>query len=125
MKQNKIIVIINKPVQEVFEYTTNPKNTPLWIPSIGEETADSYPPKIGTIYKNCSKSGKWNAYIVIELEKNKIFTLKGGNYFVSYKKLDDNKTELIYTEWVESGEIKSPFTEDILLNLKGIIEQDD
>ena len=46
MKENKITVIINKPIGEVFEFTTNPKNTHLWIPSIEEEIAEEYPPKI-------------------------------------------------------------------------------
>ena len=48
MKQNKIIVIINRPIEEVFEFTTNSKNTHLWIPSIEEEIAEEYPPKINT-----------------------------------------------------------------------------
>jgi len=34
MKENKITIIINKPIREVFEFTTYPKNTHLWIPSI-------------------------------------------------------------------------------------------
>jgi len=48
MKENKISIIINKPIEEVFEFTTNPKNTHLWITSIVEEVSDEYPPKIGT-----------------------------------------------------------------------------
>jgi uncharacterized protein YndB with AHSA1/START domain len=31
MRENKILIVIDKPVKEVFEFTTNPKNTPLWI----------------------------------------------------------------------------------------------
>ncbi len=31
MKRNRLNVIIEKPVEEVFEFTTNPKNTPSWI----------------------------------------------------------------------------------------------
>ena len=34
MKENKIVVIINKPVDEVFEFTTIPQNTHLWASSI-------------------------------------------------------------------------------------------
>ncbi|MCK4635383.1 MAG: hypothetical protein KAT04_05335 [Methylococcales bacterium] len=52
MKKNKITIIIDKPIEEVFEFTTNPKNTHLWISSIEEEIVDEYPPKIGTQYKN-------------------------------------------------------------------------
>ena len=52
MKENKISVVINKPIHEVFEFTTNPSNTHLWIASIIEEVADQFPPQIGTQYKN-------------------------------------------------------------------------
>lgn len=34
MRENKITVVIDKPINKVFEFTTNPKNTHLWIPSI-------------------------------------------------------------------------------------------
>jgi len=56
MRENKIKVLINKPIEEVFEFTTNPKNTHLWIPSVDEEISEEYPPKIGT---KISKSWEW------------------------------------------------------------------
>lgn len=127
MNQNKIAIIINKPVEQVFSFTTNPKNTRLWIPEIEEEVADKYPPEINTVYKNRGSSGKWNYYKVIEFEKNKIFTLKASNnnYFVryTYKKLSETKTEMQYFEWVEEGKIESLFTQDILQGLKDIMEK--
>ncbi|MEI7563640.1 MAG: hypothetical protein WCJ39_08670 [bacterium] len=52
MKENKLTIIINKPINEVFEFSTNPKNTHLWVDSIKEEITNEYPPKMGTIYKN-------------------------------------------------------------------------
>ena len=123
MKENKIVITINKPVSEVFEFTINPKNTPLWISDIVEELSDDYPPKINTIYKNHRSSGNWNYYKVIELENNKIFTLKSSdnNYFVryTYKKIDETTTEL---EYFESGVIEKPFTLDVLKKLKDVIE---
>ena len=126
MNKNKITIIINKPIEEVFEFTTNPKKTHLWISQIEEEIADSFPPKLGTIYKNHGKDKQWNFYKVIELERNKIFTLEASdnNYFVryTYKKAGEKKTELEYFEWVTNGEIDSPFTKDILVKLKEIIE---
>ena len=126
MKENKIIVIINKPIETVFEFTTNPKNTHLWIPSIDEEIAEKYPPEIGTKYKNRGKDLKWNFYEVVDFRKNKIFILFNlkENYFVkyTYRKLDDNKTEMEYFEWVKSGELENPFTTDILQNLKSVLE---
>ena len=123
MKENKLTITINKPVAEVFAFTTNPKNTPLWIPSIKEEIAD-FPPKIGTIYKNRG-AGEWDTYKVTELEENKTFTLSDGNYFVrySYKKRSENETEIQYFEWVVEGDLEKPFTVNVIENLKIILEK--
>jgi len=46
------------------------------------------------------------------------------NYFVkyTYRKLDNNKTEMEYFEWMINGELSKPFTEDILENLKKVME---
>jgi len=52
MKENIISIIINKSIHEVFEFSTNPQNTHLWVDSIKEEMTNEYPPKLGTIYKN-------------------------------------------------------------------------
>jgi len=126
MNKNKIIITINRPIADVFEFTTNPKNTPLWIPQIDEEVSDRYPPKISTIYKNHGKSGKWNHYAVTEFEKNKLFTLKSedNNYFVryTYRKINEKITEMQYFEWVKEGEIAGPYTPDIFQGLKKIME---
>ena len=126
MKENKIKIIVNKPIEEVFEFTTNPKNTHLWISSIEEEIAEEFPPKIGTKYKNRGKDFKWDFYKVIEHEKNKVFTLTDleGNYSVryTYNKLGDNQTEMEYFEWVKKGELKNPFTKQTLEKLKQVME---
>ncbi len=127
MKENKIIIIIDKPVKEVFDFTTNPKNTPKWLASVSEEIAEEYPPKIGTVYKNRFKNSDWNFYKVTEFQKNKIFTLSDpeGNYFVryTYAGLGENKTKMEYFEWMKKGELKSPFTKDILQKLKLVLEK--
>lgn len=126
MQKNKITIIINKPIEEVFKFTTNPKNTHLWIPLIEEEIADEYPPKINTQYKNRGKKSDWDFYKVLEFQKNKIFTLTDldENYSVkyTYRKLDDNQTEMEYFEWMKNGELSNPFTKDILLKLKSVME---
>jgi uncharacterized protein YndB with AHSA1/START domain len=126
MRENKITVIIDKPVEEVFEFTTNPKNTHKWIPSIREEIAEIYPPQIGTIYKNRGEGPDWDFYRVVEFEPGKKFTLSDleGNYFVgyTYRKIGEKRTELEYFEWVKKGELKAPFTEDILQKLKEFLE---
>jgi uncharacterized protein YndB with AHSA1/START domain len=126
MQENKIAIIIDKPIEEVFKFTTNPKNTPLWISSITMEVAEEYPPKVGTIYKNKGDDSDWDFYKVIEFEVNKRFTLSDleGNYHVrySYRKINDNQTEMEYFEWVKIGEIENPFTEDIIQKLKKVME---
>ncbi len=129
MKQNKISVIIKRSIEEVFEFTTNPKNTPLWVPSIVEEIAEEYPPKINTVYKNRGKDSVWNFYKVLEFEANKTFALTNlDETFVvkyTYKKLGENQTELVYVEQVKKGELNNPFTRAILLKLKSIMEKND
>lgn len=125
MRENKITVVIDKPIDKVFEFTTNPQNTHLWIPSISVEIANEYPPKINTRYKNRGENGNWDEYKVVDIKKNEVFILSDldDNYFVryTYRKLDDNKTEMEYFEWMTNGELKKPFTESILRNLKKII----
>lgn len=126
MRENKITVVIDKPIDTVFEFTTNPQNTHLWIPSISEEIADEYPPKINTKYRNRGKSDNWDEYKVVDFKQNEVFVLSDleGNYFVkyTYHKLDENKTEMEYFEWMTNGELSNPFTESILGNLKKVME---
>ena len=125
MRENKLTVIIDKPIDIVFEFTTNPQNTHLWIPSISEEVSSEYPPKINTIYKNRGDDNNWDEYKVIDFQKNKLFILSDldGNYFVkyTYRELDDNRTEMEYFEWMNNGELTKPFAASILGNLKKII----
>jgi len=126
MRENKIPVRINKSLEDVFKFTTNPEKTHLWIPSIVEEISEKYPPRVGTLYKNHGENSDWDCYIVSEFEKNKIFTLTDlkGIYTVryTYEELDKNQTKMEYFEWMREGELKNPFTQDILLELKSIIE---
>ncbi len=126
MQENKITTSIDKIVEEVFEFTTNPKNTHLWIPSVLEEFAEEYPPRIGTRYKNRGADSDWDFYEVVEFQENKIFTLTDldSNYHVrySYRKLSDSQTEMEYFEWMKNGELSDPFTEDIIQKLKSVIE---
>ncbi len=128
MQENKITIIINRPIEEVFEFTTNPQNTHLWIPSIEEEVADKYPPKIGTQYKNRGNYSDWDFYKVSKFQDNKIFTLTDldGNYHVqyTYRKVSDNQTEMEYFEWTKKGELSSPFTENIIQKLKSVMESE-
>ncbi len=126
MKDLKLTIKINKPVAEVFEFTTNPKNIPLWVPSIVKEETNEWPVKVGTTYRNTSDNKNWTEYVVSKFEKNKIFIFDKVNdtYHVQYTftVLSANETELEYYEWMDTGELSEPFTVDILQKLKALIE---
>lgn len=127
MKNNKLIIKINKPSYVVFDYYTNPKNTPLWWDVVTKEKTSEWPIKIGTIYKSKSKeTGGWSEFTVTDLKENEVFELtsKDGNYHVRYthKPLDENSMELEYYEWVGEGELEEPFTLETLTLLKTAIE---
>jgi uncharacterized protein YndB with AHSA1/START domain len=127
MKDNKLIIKINKPSGKVFAYYTNPKNTPLWWDAIRVEETNEWPIKIGSTYRSQSKkSDNWNEYIVTDLKENEVFELtsKGGKYHVRYthNPIDKNSMELKYYEWVDEGELEDPYTMEILGKLKTAIE---
>jgi hypothetical protein len=126
VKENRLEVQISKPVSEVFEFTINPQNTPLWIKSIVHEETNEWPVKIGSIYKNKNLKGEWAEYVVINIEPNKVFELlsKDNNYHVRYfyKSISNNSSELEYHEWVDNGELDNPFPQGALGNLKRILD---
>lgn len=126
MKYLRLIVRINKPIAEVFEFTTNPANTAKWIDSVEGEKADAYPPLIGTIYQNWDATGKINEYKVTQYEPSKVFQLDATqqDYKVRciYTPISDTETELEYYEWSESDQLHAPFMQEILDKLKEVME---
>jgi uncharacterized protein YndB with AHSA1/START domain len=126
MKQNILTIIINLPIETVFEYTTNPDNTHKWVNSIQKEQINENPIKVGTEYKNTSDGKNWTTYIVTDFIPNQVFELqeKDGNYFVrySYEKISEHETKLIYHEWNHTEGLSALFGQDVLDNLKLVIE---
>ena len=127
IKDNKLTVIIHRPIHYVFEFTTNPRKTPEWINSVIVEKTNEWPPQQGTIYKNRSKFGPWYVYKVTKYTEGKEFELAKqdkSTYHVNYtySTSPDGATKLVYHEWVTNGSIEDPFTQDNLDNLKNILE---
>jgi uncharacterized protein YndB with AHSA1/START domain len=126
MKDCRLTIQINQPVSVVFDYTTDPNNTPLWVPSIIREEVNETPIKIGTVYRNKNKQGVWQEYEVTAFEKDKlfIFSSKTSTYHVKYTftPINNNSCKLEYYEWVDEGLLDEPFTIDILERLKEILE---
>lgn len=75
MQSNTLSIIIQKSLQEVYDFTTNPKNTPLRLPSIKEEQSSDYPAKLHTVYKNCGADSVWNTYHIIKILPYETFVL--------------------------------------------------
>jgi uncharacterized protein YndB with AHSA1/START domain len=126
MQRNTLTITIKKPCSEVFAFTVDPKNTPRWIESIAEEVTNEWPPKVGTTYRNRGTTGPWTEYIITELETNKLMEMKAsqGNYHVryTYTPLDDQTSQLEYFEWVDAGELESPFTMATMEKLQALLE---
>lgn len=127
MRDNKLTIVINKPVEEVFTYTLNPKNTHVWIDFIEQEVSSEWPPKVGTTYSNRSTGDDtWRHLKLTELENNETFTLQdaAGNFSVKYsfKPLKGNSTEFEYHEWANHKDLDSLFLMIHLNKLKSILE---
>lgn len=126
MKQNTLSVEIDKPVGEVFEFTTNPNNTSHWIASIIHEEVNETPIKVGSIYRNQNREGAWAEYKVVSLKENELFELKevAGTYSVryTYAPLMNGGVRLTYFERDED-KLKNPFRQEVLEGLKRILEE--
>jgi hypothetical protein len=125
MKENTLKITIDRPVSEVFAFSINPKNTPLWFTNILEEIATEYPPKIGTIYKSrrVSSPDVWGDVVVTGIKQNEYFQLKGKTFNVRYTfdSTPPNATELTYTEWADNGDLGGLTPYENLEKLKAAI----
>lgn len=126
MQQNILSIEINRPIAAIFNFCLNPENTPLWVDSILHEEINTQTPQLGTHYRNKSADGQWNEYEVTDFvtEKTFTFTQLGSPYRVRYDFdiISDGLTKLTYTEWVEAGDLESPFDRLPLEKLKNLVE---
>jgi hypothetical protein len=127
MKENKISVEINKSVSDIFLFTINPSNTAKWIEGIKKEETNEWPVKVGSIYRNVDTFGKWSVYVLVGLEENRVFELlsENKNYHVryTYTSISETRSRLEYYEWVDEGILESPFSQEVLNNLKKVMER--
>ena len=126
MKENKLVIFINKLPLEVFNYILNAENIVKWIPSIKCEISSDIPYKLGTVVKDYDYNNNLTTFYISEFEKGKIFTFDqvDSNYHVTYKFNEvNNGTELEYFEWVDEGELNEPFTMEPLNLLKKNVEE--
>ena len=127
MKTHRLTIRINRPADEVFEFVTNPANTPKWIDFISQEETNEWPPKLGTIYKNQDRAGEWRDLEMTAFERDKMFVMSNHKtgYHVRYTltQLGDGSTEIEYYEWMDNGELDEPFSLEPLEKLKSILEK--
>jgi hypothetical protein len=127
MKDIRVTIQINRPIADVFAFTINPKNTPLYVDSVVAEETNEWPVKLGTIYRNKTKDSEWSEYTVIEFKENELFALskKDNGLLVRYtfKQIDGNTTELKYYVQKSKGEIDEPFIKSIVDKLKIVLEK--
>ncbi len=126
MKENKLSIYIDRPIEEVFNYSLESDNVPKWITSIEKEIPTERPVKLGTKLNNIGVgSDTWNQYEVIELIPPRTFTLKllNGDYYVKYTCMENGSgTDFEYFEWADYGELEDIMGMDALERLKMQIE---
>ena len=127
MNENKLTIYIDKPIEDVFEYSLESDNVPKWITSIEKEIPSERPVKIGTRLRNIGvNSDSWNEYEIVEFLPPKTFTLKKLNddYFVKYTCTKNGSgTDFEYYEWAENKNLDDIMEIDALELLKEQIEE--
>ncbi len=125
MVQNKLTILINKPLTEVFAFCITPPKAKLWVPGIINETTNEWPVKIGTVYTEHKNDDTSFNIILSDYKENEYVEWKteDGNYHVRYTftPTDQNITRL---EYVETGDVSQPFTQKVLEKLKQAIENE-
>lgn len=123
MSENKLVIKINKPLTEVFAFCITPPKAKLWVPNIIDEKTSEWPVKIGTVYTEYKADKVSFNIIVVDYKENAYIEWKteDDNYHVRYTftPIDQNTTQL---EYVESGDVDKPFTQEVLEKMKQVLE---
>ncbi len=135
-------VVINRPVEEVFEFVTNPKNDLLWQPGVleSEQTSEG-PMGVGTTLRSVSQfMGRRMEGIgeVIGYKANKKITYKeasgptSGELSLTFEPVEGGTRVTLVGEWEPRGFFRLPDpivvrmtqrdVEGSLANLKDILE---
>lgn len=123
MTTQEIRIKIKVPRTEVFEFTTEPENTPKWIDTVTKETINTERIGLGTMYTN-----EYGTLTVTDYEKDAFFELTnhetGYQCSYTYHKIDDDTTELVYFEAMEDGsELTEPMEQRHFEVLKTLLEK--
>ena len=123
MQPNKLAVTINKPLVEVFAFCITPPKAKLWIPGIINETTNEWPVKIGTVYTEYKNDISFRI-IVTDYKENEYIEWKkeDDTYHIRYTFTTINPTTT-KLEYIETGNVSKPFTQEILDKLKEVIEK--
>ena len=125
MQENKLVIHIDKPLEEVFAFCITPPKAKLWVPHVIDEKTNEWPVKIGTVYTEYKDDNTSFNIIVTDYKENDYIEWKTENddYRVRYTftLIDQNTTQLTY---VESGEVDKPFTQEVMEKLKKVSESE-
>lgn len=117
--ENKLTVIIDKPLAVVFAFCVTPPKAKLWVPGIINEITNQWPVRVGTIYTEYKDDNTSFKIIVTEYKENNYveWRTEDGKYHVRYTftSINQNTTQLKY---VETGDVGKPFTQEVLEKLK-------
>jgi len=122
MKTNEIRIEIERPIKDVFEYTLEPQNKSIWCSIITEESVDTEQIGITSIYINNLGSFKVSDY-----ERNIFLELMSLDEkfqcSYSFRKIDDNTTELIYFEaMLDGSDLTEAMDKKYFKKLKELLE---
>jgi hypothetical protein len=127
MKSKVLSIVVNRPVKDVWEFTTNPLHTSEWVDFIKAEQSSAWPAHVGATYRNQNINGSESEYKVTAWEPYSRFELTEINDSFSveytYQIVSDDQCELRYLETTKDGQLSETFTQDQLVRLKTVMEK--